>query len=151
MTVKRPEGSSGRFEIGAMVFAFAVAVVVALGASQAMAAHHVGPILIATIVMDALAVLAGVGDLSVVVRRGIAGAQRIARHLWRMCLAFAMAAGAFVTQPSMFPRPMPILLVAATLPLALMIFWLLRVALTDQFKRVSVAGPAPTEATRASN
>jgi hypothetical protein len=143
MTVKRPEGVSGRFEIGAMVFAFAVAAIVALGASQAMAAHRGGPILVATIIIAGLAVLAGAGDLTVVVRRGIAGAQRVARHLWRMCLAFAMAAGAFVTQPSMFPHPMPILLAAATLPLALLLFWLLQVALTDRFKapRVSAALP----------
>jgi len=141
MTVQRPEGARGRFEIGAMAFAFAVAAVVALGASQAIEAHRGGPILVATIVMDALAVVAGAGDLSVVVRGGIGGAQRIARHLWRMCVAFAMAAGAFVTQPSMFPHPMPVLLAAATLPLALLVFWLLQVALTDRFKsgRVSAA------------
>jgi hypothetical protein len=137
MTVRRDAGVGGRLETVAAVFAFAVAAVAGLGAAQAVAAHRDGPIVVATIVMAVLAALAGSGDLSVVVRRGIAGAQRIARHLWRMCLAFAMAAGAFVTQPSMFPRPLPILLGAATLPLALMTFWLLRVAMTDQFKRKS--------------
>jgi len=143
MTVKRTEGASGRFEIGAMVFAFAVAAIVALGASQTMAAHRGGPILASAILVAALAALAGAADLSVVARRGIAGAQRIARHLWRMCLAFAMAAGAFVTQPSMFPRPMPILLAAATLPLVLLLFWLLQVALTDRFKRGRVGAALP--------
>jgi hypothetical protein len=143
MTVKRPEGISGRFEMGATVFAFAVATVVQLGASQAMATHQGGPLLAATIIMGALAVIAGAGDLSVVLRRGIAGAQRIARHLWRMCLAFAMAAGAFVTQPSMFPRPMPILLAAAALPLALLLFWLLQVGFTDRFKSGRVGAALP--------
>ena len=69
-----------------------------------------------------------------VVRRGLAGAQRVARRLWGMCVAFAMAAGAFVTQPSMFPHPLPILLLAALLPLLLLVFWLLVVALTGRFR-----------------
>ena len=145
MTVRRAGGVSGRFELASMAVAFAVAAIAGLGAAQMMTARQAGPILIATLFMAALAALAGAGDLSLVVRRGLMGAQRVARHLWRMCLAFTMAAGAFVTQPSMFPHPMPMLLVAATLPLALMVFWLLRVALTDQFKH-DRAALAPAQA-----
>jgi peptidoglycan/LPS O-acetylase OafA/YrhL len=146
MTVRRPERSAGRFEAGAAVAALAIAVVAALGAAQ-LAGHH-GPksILAATIVMTAFAAVAAVGDASVVLRHGLAGAQRIARHLWRMCVAFAMAAGAFVTQPSMFPHPMPILLAAATLPLLLMIFWLCVVALTGRFRRAPIGEAAPPQA-----
>jgi uncharacterized membrane protein len=143
MTVRRPEGAVGWFEGGAIVLAFAVAAVAGLGAARAIGAHRVGPILFASIVMAAFAIAAGAGDLSVILRRGLSGAQRVARHLWRMCLAFAMAAGAFVTQPSMFPHPMPILLAAATLPLVLMVFWLLVVGLTGRFKRARInAAPA---------
>jgi len=139
MTVRRPEGHVGRFEVASMFVAFAVAALAALGAVQGAKAHVALPLVIASTVMAAIALAAGAGDLSVVLRRGLFGAQRIARHLWRMCLGFFIAAAAFVTQPRMFPSPSPIMLAAASLPLVLMIYWLLRVALTDQFKRAGAA------------
>jgi hypothetical protein len=145
-TVKRPEGCVGRFEIAAMLATMAVAAIAARGAAEMISAHAGGPILVATIAMAAIAAAAGGADLSVIVRRGLFGAQRVARHLWRMCLGFFMAAAAFVTQPRMFPSPSPILLAAASLPLTLMVFWLLRVALTNQFKRAHAAAALPTRA-----
>lgn len=134
VTARRREGSAGRFEAGAALLSASVAVLAALGVAKAAGAHQVGPTIVATAVMCGLAAIAAAGDIHVVLRHGLAGAQRVARHLWRMCVAFAMAAGAFVTQPSMFPHPMPVLLLAALAPLALMVFWLLVVALTGRFR-----------------
>jgi hypothetical protein len=84
--------------------------------------------------------LAAVGEANVLVRRGISGVARTARHLWRMCFSLFIASGSFflgqmqvlpeVLRDSAFP------FVAAFLPLGVMIFWLVRV-------RVSRArGPA---------
>lgn len=78
-----------------------------------------------------IAALLALGDLRVVVRRGIAGAQRLTRHLWRTCFALFIAAGSqFLGQPMVFPEPIrgtavlyaPVLLVIGT-----MVFWLIRV------------------------
>ena len=134
MTVRRPPGAVGGFEVVAMLTVLAMASFGVLGAMQALSGQGARALVAAAVTIAALAAVAALADVSVILRRGLAGAQRITRHLWRMCVAFAMAAGAFVTQPSMFPRPIPILLAAALLPLALMVFWLLRVALTDRFK-----------------
>jgi hypothetical protein len=135
MTVRRPAGQVGRFEWIAMLAAFTAAAGTGFGAVQRAQAHHFGPLFVAATIMTLVAAGAGAGDLSMILRRGLSGPQRVARHLWRMCLGFFMAAAAFVTQPSMFPMPSPYLFALACLPLALMIFWLLRVGFTSQFKR----------------
>ncbi len=82
-----------------------------------------------------LALLAALLDASVIVRRGIAGRQRIARHLWRMSFALYIAAGSLFTGPgsTAFPEGLkgsPILSAPETIVMALMAFWLARVLLT---------------------
>lgn len=78
----------------------------------------------------------GLADLSVILRGGLAGAQRIARHLWRMLLGFAIAVGSFFPgQLHLFPRaireiePVFLLFTPLFFVLALMVFWLGRVLL----------------------
>src|SRR5262249_5377507 len=82
--------------------------------------------------------LGAVGDLNVVLRGGLTGAARIARHLWRMCFALFIGTGSlFFGQQQLFPealRGSPILLVLGFAPLAFMIFWLVRVRFTNWFK-----------------
>lgn len=71
---------------------------------------------------------AAAGELNVLLRRGIAGNARIARHLWRMCVSWFIAAGSlFLGQPQVFPdwfnaSPLPILL--SFFPLIAMAIWL---------------------------
>jgi hypothetical protein len=69
-----------------------------------------------------------------ILRGGISGAQRITRHLWRMCVAlFIAAASLFLGQPNVFPasvRGSFILFVPEVAVLGLMIFWLIRVRFT---------------------
>jgi hypothetical protein len=73
-----------------------------------------------------------------ILRGGISGAQRIARHLWRMCFAlFFAAAFFFLGQQQVLPkviRGSPFLVVLALAPLILMIFWLFRVRFSKRFK-----------------
>jgi len=137
MTVLRKDGRVGRFELGAMVVALGVAAaMISLGvigaASPKGMVDGTQPYQLG-FVFGGLAALAAALDLRVILRGGIAGGQRLARHLWRMCFALFVASGSlFLGQPQVFPhalRGSPILLVAALWPLAAMIFWLARVGL----------------------
>lgn len=89
--------------------------------------------------MGTVAVLAAVGDIRMLLRRGIAGTQRIARHLWRMCFALFIAAGSiFLARQQLFPTFMHktgMLYVLSFLPLVLMIFWLIRVRVVNAYKK----------------
>ena len=89
--------------------------------------------------MGTVAVLAAVGDIRMLLRRGIAGTQRIARHLWRMCFALFIAAGSiFLARQQLFPTFMHktgMLYVLSFLPLVLMIFWLIRVRVVNASKK----------------
>ena len=72
------------------------------------------------------------GDLRLILRGGISGARRIARHLWRMCYAVFVAAGSlFLGQMQVFPefiQETNVLFVLPFAPLVLMIFWMKKLA-----------------------
>ncbi len=78
-------------------------------------------------------------DLSVLARGGVAGAQRIARHLWRMGFALYMAVGSLFAGPgaSAFPeglRGSPILLAPEPIVLVATVGWLAFVLLSKRFR-----------------
>ncbi len=87
--------------------------------------------------------LFAVADVRMIVRGGVAGAQRLARHLWRMCLALLLATvSLYPGQAKLFSAAMRrnsalylphILLIGAT------IFWMVRVL---RRKRVRSDQPA---------
>jgi hypothetical protein len=89
--------------------------------------------------MGSVALLAATGDVRMLVRRGISGTQRIARHLWRMCFALFIAASSiFLARQQIFPalmRKTGALFLLSFLPLILMIFWLVRVRITKAYER----------------
>jgi len=93
--------------------------------------------------MGSVAVLALAGDLRLLVRGGISGTHRVARHLWRMCFAlFIAAASIFLARQHLFPellRKTGSLVFLSLLPLLLMIFWLIRVRFTSAFRRKAIA------------
>lgn len=93
--------------------------------------------------LGSVAILATVGDLRMLVRGGVFGAQRIARHLWRMCFAlFIASASIFLARPHLFPavlRRTGVLFLLSFMPLILMIFWLVRVL----FTRYAMSGGRP--------
>jgi len=84
--------------------------------------------------MGSVALIAAVGDVRMLVRKGISGTPRIARHLWRMCFGlFVAAASIFLARQQLFPallRKTGALVFLSFLPLILMIFWLIRVSFT---------------------
>lgn len=144
LTVKRREGHL--FEIGAFLLAASVAglgfwsaYLIATGARTAANPY----ILYASLFVNSAIALAAFGDLSVAIRGGIAGAQRIARHLWRMCFALFIAVGSFSAQgvdalPASVPGPQ-ILLVSILIVLSTMIYWLVRVLFTKWATTASVS------------
>ncbi len=86
-----------------------------------------------------LALLAASGDVVMIVRRGISGKQRIARHLWRMCFAYFIAAGSLFTGPgaTAFPeavRDTGLLSAPEPIILAIMLFWIVRVLATKWYE-----------------
>jgi len=99
--------------------------------------------------------LAAAGDVRMLVRGGVFGAKRIARHLWRMCFGLFIAAGSFFFGPS--NRPLRLLstvglgkylspalfsttlyLILTLLPLIFLIFWLVRVRFTNAYNGKSM-------------
>ena len=131
MTVKRRSGETGAFEIGAFIVAAAGAVFILLHTQYtirngtAFLGGYPG------FMFGGIMALAAVLDLSVILRGGMSGAQRMARHLWRMCFALFIAAGSFfLGQMQVFPesiRRIEIISVPVVMVIALMIYWLIRV------------------------
>ncbi|NQZ09828.1 MAG: DUF2306 domain-containing protein [Algicola sp.] len=135
-TIKRPEGKIGRFEIGAFVVVsvFAAAMLIQgfdpangeAGTNQSGLYFFFGGV----------AALAAILDLNMIVRGGLVGAHRIARHLWRMCLAFTGALASFLSQEKFIPDVLwqsGYLWVPLLLMLILMVYWLVRVLVTKYF------------------
>jgi hypothetical protein len=100
--------------------------------------------------MGSICLLAAAGDVRMLLRGGVFGVKRISRHLWRMCFGLFIAAGSFFLGPS--NRPLRLLsavgigqhlpsaifttglyLFLSILPLALLIFWTIRVRFTNAF------------------
>lgn len=95
--------------------------------------------------MGCIGLLAAVGDLRMLVSRGVSGTRRLARHLWRMCFALFIASGSiFLARPHLFPafmRKTNMLFLLGILPLLLMIFWLFRVHFKNRSESRSLQVP----------
>ncbi len=99
----------------------------------------------------AISLLGALGDVRMLLTGGLQGAQRIARHLWRMCFSLFIASGSFfLGQAKVIPKPiriMPLLAIPALLPLVLLLYWLVRVLFTKWYRR-RAASFRPTLVTR---
>lgn len=130
VTTRRHDGTTGKFEIIACALALGTAAIMAWSGFTAVASPTPagrGPVF----ALAGVCLLAGVGDLRTVVRGRLTAAQRISRHLWRMCFAFFIATGSFfLGQQDVMPeavRGSPVLFVLAFAPFAAMAYWLLRI------------------------
>jgi hypothetical protein len=97
------------------------------------AAFH-GPILIAIYVFTLVLAIAAGGDLVLVLSGGLSGAARLARHLWRMCVALTLATGSALSNglPRLLPAPSELpgwTLYLQLLWVVLLLYWLIRVRL----------------------
>jgi len=90
-------------------------------------------------VFAGVTLLAVLGDLRMILVRGLQGKQRLVRHLWRMSFALFIASGSFfIGQAKVIPKPiriLPLLAIPAFLPLLLLIYWLVRVLFTKWYRR----------------
>ena len=133
LTVRRSMQRFRWIEVGAMVFALLTGVLsIAFSIQSWDDPNGIAPI---GFVFGAVALLAASGDARVLLRRSIPWAQRIARHLWRMCFALWIAAASFfLGQSDEFPealRIMPLLCTPVLLVMLLMFYWLVRVLFTQ--------------------
>ncbi len=148
LTVSRKDGSTGRLEVGGFIVALGIVaagvILFRLAANSPTGRLDNQPPQ-ALYLFVLVGSIAAVSDLKVILRGGISGTQRIARHLWRMCTAlFIAAASFFLGQQQVLPaflQDSPILFVPVFAPLVLMIYWLFRVRLTGRFKRNTTIDP----------
>lgn len=141
MTARRREGRPGWVEKIACALVLGAAAAIAWGGfTGATTPAGRGPLF----AFAGVCLLAGLLDLNAILRRKLTGAQRLSRHLWRMCFAFFIATGSFfVGQQDMLPRAMrgsPILFVLAFAPFAVMFFWLVRLRLAKTIARSKKSG-----------
>ena len=142
LTARRREGETTIFDWGALLFGLAVGVPIvtdglriASGSIAPKPGVPVGMILF----LGSVVLLAVAGDVRMLVRGGVFGRQRIARHLWRMCFGLFIATGSFLGQKRVFPLlGGPKILLLAALPLIVMIFWLIRVRFNNAYKAKSI-------------
>jgi uncharacterized membrane protein len=101
--------------------------------------------------LGSVMLLAAAGDVRMLLRGGVVGTRRIARHVWRMCFGLFIATGSFFLGPANRPGRFlssvglrqrifrtilreEVLLFLAVLPLLFLIFWLMRVRFTKAFR-----------------
>jgi uncharacterized membrane protein len=146
VTVKRRVGETSVFDWAALLIPLATGIdgwINGLEAIRSPTGSKYGVPAGMHIFMGSVFLLAAAGDVRMLLRGGVFGAQRITRHLWRMCFGLFIATGSFfLGQGSkVFPEWLlktNVLFIPAILPLILLIFWVLRVRFTDAYKRMSM-------------
>jgi hypothetical protein len=132
MTVRRPAGEIGRFEIAAAAVPAGIVLMALALAAVFAATPRIGGFT-TVFAFSAIAAIAAASDILMIRKGGLVGPARVARHLWRMGLALTIATGSFfVGQPEYIPEPfrgtiVPVLPVFGAL--GLMVFWLIRTRL----------------------
>src|SRR5271157_2074071 len=167
-TARRRDGETSRFDWVALLIPLGLGIltwmnglkVVGSGASS-QDGVPVGMIFF----MGSVMLLAAAGDVRMLVRGGVLGAKRIARHLWRMCFGLFIAAGSFFLGPSNRPLRLlsavglgqhlsptlfstPLYLFLSVLPLVLLIFWLVRVRFRNAYQGSTPLASASPDLTR---
>lgn len=146
LVVMRKPKQNGRLEILFMLVALAAGITALV---FALRAHAKGSI-VGYSVFAAIALLSAAGDIRMLIRGGVAGAQRLVRHIWRMGFALFIAAGSFFLgtagdpvmrrsglRATLFTREIrathlpqvPVLIIVV-----LTIFWLFRVRYSSSYK-----------------
>jgi hypothetical protein len=148
VAARRRDGTTGRFEIIACAGALGLAALIGWGAfaGDATTPAGRGPVF----ALAGLCLLAGLLDLNAILRARLTVAQRISRHLWRMCFAFFIATGSFfLGQQDVLPqavRGSPFLFALAFAPFGVMLFWLVRLRFARMVGRLSLRAPASAAA-----
>jgi hypothetical protein len=102
-----------------------------------------GPVLVAIYSFTAVIAIAAMADVRMVIRGGITGVARIARHLWRMCVGLTLAAGSAFTNglirlvPHSWHVPDIVYFLPQFVPLVFLAFWMIRVRFTQWYRRTA--------------
>ena len=143
ITVRRPAGSIGlpeKISLAAGLLLCAPFVLLSLQLALHMptflpgtSTFH-GPILVAIYVFTLILVIAAGGDMVMLVSGGLSGAARLARHLWRMCVALTLATGSALSNglPRLLPPGYELpdwTLYLQLVWVVLLLYWLVRVRL----------------------
>jgi hypothetical protein len=158
LAARRRDGATSRFDWLLLLIPLALGIQTWLNGIQVVrsgASSQDGVPVGMTFFMGTVMLLAAAGDVRMLLRGGIFGAKRIARHLWRMCFGLFIAAGSFFMGPS--NRPLRLLstvglgqhippalfsttlyLILTILPLVLLIFWLIRIRFTNSYRKIEV-------------
>ena len=157
LTARRRDGETSKLDWAALLIPSVLGILTWMNGIQVVrsgASSQDGVPVGMMLFMGSVELLAASGDIRMLLRGGLFGTQRIARHLWRMCFGLFIAAGSFFFGPS--NRPLRLLsnvglgqhlpralfstglyLVLTILPLVLLIFWLLRVRFSKAYKKTS--------------
>jgi uncharacterized membrane protein len=143
LTLRRRAGAAGLAEVLALLFVLSCAAADVVFGMLALAEEHGaldGYPAMAYFIFASIALLAAGFDASVIRRGGISGADRLRRHLWRMCLAFFIATSSFfIGQQKVMPlllQGSPLLIILAFSPLLLMLAWMFRLRRRTSADRV---------------
>lgn len=146
VTIRRKPGETGLFEIGAMLAASATGIgglIFGLEAVNSARGLKDGFPAAAYFGFGSVALCFAGSDIRMLVRGGVSGAPRIARHLWRMSFALLIAtASLFLGQQKMFPkgvRGTKALFVPVVVIIVAMIYWMIRIRFTNARKKVPEA------------
>jgi hypothetical protein len=154
LTARRGDGEVSRMDWVALLIPLTLGILIWVNGIQVLrsgATSQNGVPVGMSFFMGSICLLAAGGDIRMLLRGGVFGVERIARHLWRMCFGLFIAAGSFFMGPS--NRPLRLLsavgvgqhlpsalfstglyLFLTIFPLVLLIFWIVRVRFTDAFK-----------------
>jgi hypothetical protein len=158
LTARRRDGETSRFDWVVLLIPLALGILTWMNGIKVVrsgASSQDGVPVGMSFFMGSVMLLAAAGDVRMVVRGGVFGAKRIARHLWRMCFGLFIAAGSFFLGPSNRPlrllstvglgQHLPGALFSTTLyfiltllPLVLLIFWVVRVRFTNAYNGKSM-------------
>jgi hypothetical protein len=164
LTARRRDGETSRLDWVALLIPLALGMLTWMNGVKVLrsgASEQDGVPVGMTFFMGSVMLLAAAGDFRMLVRGGVLGTKRIARHLWRMCFGLFIAAGSFFLGGS--NRPLRLLsavgigqhlppalfntslyLFLSILPLILLIFWLVRVRFTNTYNGKSLPGAGST-------
>jgi len=154
LTARRKGGETSRFDWVALLIPLAIGILGWKNGLEALLGPTrekygvPGPM---HLFLGTVCLLAAAGDVRMLLRGGVFGAKRLARHLWRMCYGLFIASGSFFMGPSNRPlrllssvglsRHLPqalfsiwLYLTLTVLPLVLLIFWLARVRFARAYK-----------------
>ena len=138
-TVKRQAGKIGRFEFCAFLSITMVAITFYKWGWDII---YNGKVLEGAMpiemyfILGSVAAFAAILDLTMILRGGIVGSHRLARHLWRMCIALLLAIMSFLAQ-DIFPafiQNTGLLWSPVILLILMMIYWLCRLPFTQWSK-----------------